>query len=181
MPFIFEKQKIPEVVLIKPQFFGDSRGYFMETFKKSEFAAAGIAAEFVQDNQSLSAKNIFRGLHYQLPPKAQGKLVRVLSGAVLDFAVDARPGSPTFGKWVSAELSADNKNMFWIPEGFAHGFLSLQDGTVVAYKATAEYSKEHERGIRWNDPDVNLALPVGGPILSEKDSALPLLKGAVFC
>lgn len=179
MSFIFEKLALPEVILVKPRIFGDSRGYFMETYKKSEFTAMGIAAEFVQDNQSVSAKNIFRGLHYQLAPKAQGKLVRALSGAILDFAVDVRAASPTFGKWVSARLDSENKHMLWIPEGFAHGFLSLEDGTVVAYKATAEYSKEHERGISWNDPNIALRIPTARPILSEKDAALPQLEEAV--
>lgn len=175
--FIFEKLEIPDLLLVKPEAFGDNRGYFMESYKQSVFIEQGIG-NFVQDNQSKSAKNIFRGLHYQLNPKAQGKLVRVLNGAIIDFAVDIRKGSPYYGKWVSAELSSDNKNMLWVPEGFAHGFLSLEDETIVFYKTTNEYAKEQDRGILWSDPDIAIKLPVPEPILSEKDLNLPLLKDA---
>src|SRR5690606_21623011 len=136
---------------------------------------AGIPDEFVQDNLSLSQKGVLRGLHYQAPPFGQGKLVSVLRGRVLDVAVDIRFGSPTFGKHVAVELSADNKRQLWIPEGFAHGFLSLENDTLFSYKCTNVYSKEHDRGVRWNDPALGIAWGIEEPLLSEKDTAQPLL------
>jgi dTDP-4-dehydrorhamnose 3,5-epimerase len=178
MSFEFKKLDIPEVVLITPKSFQDVRGFFLESYKKSEFCANGIAAEFKQDNHSKSSKNVLRGLHYQLDPYAQGKIVRVITGKVFDVAVDIRDGSPTFGKWVSAELSEENKQMLWIPTGFAHGFLTLEDNTNVLYKATDEYNKESEGGIIWNDPEIEIKWPTDKPILSEKDLKHPLLKDA---
>lgn len=170
MAFTFEKTKLPGVVIIQPQVFGDSRGYFMETFKKSDFAAAGIGKEFVQDNESSSTKGVLRGLHFQ-KEHTQGKLVRVTKGEVFDVAVDVRPGSDTFGQWVGVNLSSEKKNMFYIPEGFAHGFLVLSDSAEFVYKCTDVYDPSSEGGIPWNDP----GLAIGWPKLdcgyktSEKD------------
>ena len=180
MPFEFIKTSIPEVILIKPRVFGDERGFFMETYKKSDFEKAGIDTDFVQDNHSKSVKGVLRGLHYQLEPKAQGKLVRCIRGKIFDVAVDIRRGSPTFGKWIGVELSEENKLMLWIPKGFAHGFLTLSEEAEIVYKVSGgEYSPEHDRNIRWNDPDIGIEWPLGGePILSEKDKIAPLLKDA---
>ena len=180
MPFEFIKTEIPEVIIVKPKVFGDERGFFMETYKKSDFKKAGIDTDFVQDNHSKSVKGVLRGLHYQLEPKAQGKLVRCIRGKIFDVAVDIRKGSPTFGKWIGLELSEENKLMLWIPEGFAHGFLTLSEEAEIVYKVSgAEYSPEHDRGIRWNDPDIGIKWPLEGePILSEKDRIAPLLKDA---
>ena len=150
----FIKTFIPEVILVKPKVFGDERGFFMESYRKSLFQANGIAPEFIQDNHSKSTKGVLRGLHYQLDPKAQGKLVRCVSGAVFDVAVDIRRGSPTFGKWVGYELSAENKCMLWIPAGFAHGFVTLEDNTEFLYKTTGEYAPECDRGIKYDDPEI---------------------------
>ena len=176
MVFEFEKLEIPEVILITPKAFSDERGFFMESYKESGFKANGINFEFKQDNHSKSSKKVLRGLHYQLDPYAQGKLVRVITGKIFDVAVDIRKGSPTFGKWVSAELSEDNKKMLWIPPGFAHGFLSLEDNTNVLYKSTNEYNKESERGILWNDPEIGIKWPFNNPLLSDKDKKHPVLK-----
>ena len=180
MPFTFEKLAIPEVVLIKPRIFNDNRGYFMETYKKSDFEAHGIIGDFCQDNYSFSSAIVQRGLHYQLNPKAQGKLVKVLSGAVFDVAVDIRKGSPTFGQWVSATLSAENHHMLWVPEGFAHGILTLQNEARLAYRATNEFSPTHDRQIAWNDPHINIQWPLANHeiILSDKDKQAPPLKEA---
>ena len=161
-----------------PKAFADERGFFLESYKESEFKTNGIDVEFKQDNHSKSAKNVLRGLHYQLEPHGQGKLVRVVTGKIFDVAVDIREGSPTFGKWVSAELSGDNRQMLWIPSGFAHGFLTLEDNTNVLYKATNEYNKESEGGIIWNDPDIAIKWPVNEPVLSEKDLKNTHLKEA---
>ena len=176
MPFEFKRLEIPDVILITPKAFGDERGFFMESYKESEFKANGITFDFKQDNHSKSSKNVLRGLHYQLEPYAQGKLVKVVTGRIFDVAVDIRKGSPTFGNWVSAELSEENKQMLWIPPGFAHGFLSLEDNTNVLYKSTNEYNKESEGGILWNDPEIGIKWPVDKPILSEKDKKYTLLK-----
>jgi dTDP-4-dehydrorhamnose 3,5-epimerase len=176
MAFEFKRQEIPNVILITPKAFGDERGFFMESYKESEFKANGITFDFKQDNHSKSSKNVLRGLHYQLEPYAQGKLVKVVTGRIFDVAVDIRKGSPTFGNWVSAELSEENKQMLWIPPGFAHGFLSLEDNTNVLYKSTNEYNKESEGGILWNDPEIGIKWPVDKPILSEKDKKYTLLK-----
>lgn len=178
MSFQFQPLAIPEVILIKPDVFGDDRGFFMESFKSSVFEANGIPDAFVQDNHSCSQKGVLRGLHYQLPPKAQGKLVRVARGAIFDVAVDVRRSSPTFGQWVSAELTDDNHHMLWVPCGFAHGFLTLQDNTHVLYKTTDEYSPEHERSIRWNDSDIDITWPFDDVVLSGKDEQAALLKDA---
>ena len=159
MPFEFKKLEIPDVILIIPKVFEDDRGFFMETFKISDFKAYGISYEFVQDNHSKSKKGVLRGLHYQLYPKAQGKLVRCIRGRIWDVAVDIRKGSPWYGKWVAVELSEENKLMLWIPPGFAHGFVALEDAEII-YKCTAEYAPELDRGIIWNDPELAINWPV---------------------
>jgi len=180
MPFEFIKTEIPEVITVKPKIFADKRGFFMEIYKESDFEKAGIDINFVQDNHSKSIKGVLRGLHYQLEPKAQGKLVRCIKGKIFDVAVDIRKGSPTFRKWIGVELSEENKLMLWIPKGFAHGFLTLSEEAEVVYKVSgSEYSPEHDRCIRWNDPDIGIKWPLNGePILSEKDKNAPLLKDA---
>jgi len=162
---------IPGVLIIEPRVFGDSRGFFMETWNAAGFAAAGLDLTFVQDNHSRSQKGVLRGLHFQ-NPGPQGKLVRVTHGAVYDVAVDLRAASPTFGQWVGVELSAENKRMFWVPEGFAHGFLTLEDDTDFLYKCTAPYAPQSEFTLAWNDPAVGIEWPVAGldPIISEKDA-----------
>lgn len=178
MPFEFKMLGIPDVILIEPKIFKDDRGFFAETYKSSDFKKAGINKAFVQDNFSYSKKGVLRGLHYQLNPSAQGKLVRVLKGSIFDVAVDIRKGSPHFGKWVSAVLSEENRLMLWIPEGFAHGFLSLDEGTEVLYKNTNEYDPSLDRGIIWNDPQIGIRWPAGDPLLSGKDNEHPLLAKA---
>lgn len=178
MPFEFKKLAIPDVILIKPTMFSDPRGFFIETYKSSDFNKAGIIKAFVQDNLSCSKKGVLRGLHYQLNPYAQGKLVKVMKGSILDVAVDIRKDSPYYGMWVSEILTEDNGLMLWIPEGFAHGFLSLKDDTLVLYKNTNEYEPSSDRGIIWNDPQIGINWAVGDPILSEKDNKHPLLRGA---
>ena len=173
---------IPEIVLLEPKVFNDERGFFFESFNLDVFAAAiGYAPVFVQDNHSLSVRGVLRGLHFQLPPKAQGKLVRVTRGEVFDVAVDVRRSSPSFGQWVGNRLSAENKHQVWIPAGFAHGFLVLSDVAELIYKVTDYYSPEHERCIAWNDPEINIDWPiVGTPVLSLKDSAgQPMLEMSV--
>jgi dTDP-4-dehydrorhamnose 3,5-epimerase len=169
---------IPDVLIIEPKVFGDSRGFFFESFNQEAFnQATGTNFQFVQDNHSRSAKGVLRGLHYQLPPFAQGKLVRVVRGAVWDVAVDIRKSSASFGQWVGIELSEDNNKQFWIPPGFAHGFVVLTDTADFLYKTTAYYSPTHDRGIRWDDLTVNIAWPDTGasPQLSAKDAAAKLL------
>jgi dTDP-4-dehydrorhamnose 3,5-epimerase len=162
---------LPGVLIIEPRVFGDSRGFFMETWNAAAFAAAGLDLAFVQDNHSRSQMGVLRGLHFQ-NPGPQGKLVRVTNGAVFDVAVDLRASSPTFGQWVGVELSAENKRMFWVPEGFAHGFLTLADDTDFLYKCTAPYAPANEFTLVWNDPAVGIEWPVTGldPIISEKDA-----------
>lgn len=170
---------IPEVKLITPPRFADSRGYFSETYNSANFAAAGIDCAFIQDNQSGSVHvGTIRGLHYQSPPFAQSKLVRVLAGAIIDVAVDMRRGSPTFGQWVKAELTAETGTQIFVPKGFLHGFVTLEPNTVVAYKVDAPYSREHDGSVRWDDPDLAIDWELGGrtPVLSEKDAAAPLVK-----
>lgn len=175
----FIKTAIPEVILIKPKVFGDERGFFMESYKKSLFVQNGISEEFIQDNHSKSTKGVLRGLHYQLNPKAQGKLVRCVSGSVFDVAVDIRRNSPTFGKWVGYELNADNQQMLWIPAGFAHGFITLEDNTEFLYKTTGEYAPDCDRGIKYNDPAIGIEWPkLDNILLSDKDQKQPLLKDA---
>lgn len=165
------KTAIPDVLIIEPKVFGDDRGFFFESFNAIQFrASTGLNIEFVQDNHSKSQKNVLRGLHYQIEPKAQGKLVRVTEGAVFDVAVDIRKGSKTYGMWVGELLSAENKRQLWIPPGLAHGFVTLTDTAEFLYKTTDYYSPEHERSIAWNDPDLAIEWPFEGePALSAKD------------
>lgn len=172
-----ERLHLPEVVRLTPRRFSDDRGWFSETYNQRVVnESLGGDVHFVQDNQSRSAKGVLRGLHYQLPPHAQGKLVRVLRGAVLDVAVDVRRSSPTFGQWVAVELTEENQAQLWIPAGFAHGFISLADGTDVLYKTTDFWAPAAERSIRWDDPDLALPWPKGvAPRLAPKDAAAPLL------
>jgi len=170
---------IPEVVVVEPKVFGDERGFFMESWNAQAFAQAGIDAMFVQDNHSRSRRGVLRGLHYQIR-EAQGKLVRVVAGEVYDVAVDLRRSSPTFGRAVGERLSAENKRMMWIPPGFAHGFLVLSEIADFLYKATAYYAPEHERAIRWDDPQLAIDWPLTGaaPTVSAKDAAAPFLAQA---
>ena len=170
------KTSIDGLLIIKPDVFKDERGYFFESYNKERFAKAGLMMDFVQDNESKSSKGVLRGLHFQKPPYAQGKLVRVVKGSVMDVAVDLRKDSPTYGKWESVILSEDNKLQFWIPEGFAHGFVTLEDETVFNYKCTNINKKESEGSILWNDPDININWNIDNPILSEKDKISPLFK-----
>lgn len=179
MPFRFRRLEIPELVLIEPVVFGDHRGFFMETYKFSAFSAFGIREQFLQDNHSLSRRGVLRGLHYQNPPKAQGKLVRVLRGEIFDVAVDIRKGSPTYGRWVGVRLSEENRLMLYVPPGFAHGFCVLSDWAEVHYKTTEEYSPEHEAGILWNDPEIGIHWPIADPVLSERDKRWPPLREAL--
>jgi len=176
MPFTFEPTDIPAVISIRPQLFGDARGFFLETYRRSAFEEAGITGQFVQDNHSRSVRGVIRGLHYQTAPAAQPKLVRVIRGSIWDVAVDVRGGSPTFGHWVSMELSEDNRAMLYVPGGFAHGFAVLSDIAEVEYKVTHEYSPDHERGIIWNDPSLGIDWPISDPIISDKDRVLPKLQ-----
>ena len=178
MPFAFKGLEIPEVVLIEPKVFEDGRGFFMETYKMPDFVTAGIKGNFVQENHSRSTRGVLRGLHYQNPPFAQGKLVRVVRGEIFDVVVDIRKGSPTWGQWVGVILSEENKNSVYVPEAFAHGFCVLSEIAEVIYKTTNVYSAESEAGIIWNDEDLNIEWPVKEPILSEKDEKLPNLKNA---
>ena len=168
---------LPEVLVLEPRVFGDDRGFFLESYNQRVFReTTGIDAKFVQDNHSRSARNVLRGLHYQLK-QAQGKLIRVVAGEVFDVAVDLRRSSPRFGRWMGQRLSADNKRMLWIPPGFAHGFLALSEFAEVLYKATDYYAPEHERCVLWNDPDIGVDWPLTGvPLVSEKDSRGLVLK-----
>lgn len=170
MPFEFEKQKIEGVILVKPKVFGDYRGFFMETYKKSDFFANGITEEFVQDNHSKSTKGVLRGLHYQAKPYGQAKLVRCSKGRIYDVAVDIRRESNTYGQYVKVELSEENKHMLFIPNGFAHGFVALTDEVELLYKTGGEYVPSADRGILWSDEDINIDWEIDfEPILSEKD------------
>lgn len=173
-----EPLNIPEVLLITPPKFGDNRGFFSETWNGAKLAAAGFVHEFVQDNQSLSRQSgTIRGLHCQVAPAVQGKLVRVIKGAIWDVAVDIRRGSPTYGQYAAAVLSAENWSQLWVPGGFLHGFCTLEADTEVIYKVTAGYNKDAERAVIWNDPDLALPWPVpaSGALLSDKDMVLPRL------
>ena len=177
MPFEFEKQKIKDVILVKPKVFGDNRGFFMESYKKSEFAQNGIDVEFNQDNHSKSTAHVLRGLHYQANPHAQAKLVRCVKGRIYDVAVDIRPKSETFGQYVKVELSEENKQMLFIPAGFAHGFVVLSEEAELLYKASGEYAPQADRGVFWQDEDINIDWEIDfEPILSEKDKVQPKLK-----
>lgn len=177
MPFEFEKLKIKDVILVKPKVFADNRGFFLESYKKSDFINAGIDVDFNQDNHSKSTKGVLRGLHYQLPPYGQAKLVRCIRGKIFDVAVDIRKDSETFGQWVGEILSEENKHMLYIPIGFAHGFVVLSDEAELIYKASGEYSPSHDRGIRWDDPTINVEWGSDlEPIISEKDNKQPFFK-----
>jgi dTDP-4-dehydrorhamnose 3,5-epimerase len=175
--FEFIKLNISDLILVKPKVFGDKRGFFMEIYKKSDFVKNGIDLDFNQDNQSKSTFGVLRGLHYQEGQKAQAKLVRCVKGKIFDVAVDIRKDSPTFGKWVGEILTEENKNMLFIPKGFAHGFVTLSDEAEIVYKVAGEYAPEAERGLRWNDSDINIDWGIDfEPILSEKDLTQPYLK-----
>ncbi|MFH1877238.1 MAG: dTDP-4-dehydrorhamnose 3,5-epimerase [Candidatus Omnitrophota bacterium] len=178
MPFVFEKLEIPDVILVKPRVFNDDRGFFLETYKFSDFAEYGIKDVFTQDNYSRSSRRgTVRGLHYQQEPMAQAKLIFVVKGSIFDVAVDIREASPTYGKYAAVVLSDDNNEMLYVPKGFAHGFCTLEDNTQVIYKCSEIYSAGHERGIIWNDPGINIKWPVSVPYLSDKDRAYPRLAG----
>jgi dTDP-4-dehydrorhamnose 3,5-epimerase len=176
----FEPTGLDGVIRIVPTIHRDARGYFVETWQSHRFSEGGIEADFVQENYSHSSKGTLRGIHYQVA-RAQGRLVRVVEGAVFDVAVDLRRSSPTFGRWTGEVLSADNRNQLWVPPGFGHGFLVLSDTAGFEYSCTDYYSPEHERQIRWNDPDIGIEWPIASvetPLLSDKDAAAPLLKNA---
>ena len=173
--------KIPDVWIVEPRVFGDERGFFFESYNEQAFnEATGVSPRFVQDNHSKSVKGVLRGLHYQLPPRAQGKLVRVVQGEVFDVAVDIRKESPTYGQWVGEILSGDNKKQLWIPPGFAHGFLTLSDTAEFLYKTTDTWSPEHERSILWNDATLNINWPLNGlvPQLAAKDATAVVFNAA---
>lgn len=176
MPFEFEKQNIKDVILIKPRVFGDNRGFFLESYKKSDFEANGISVEFNQDNHSKSSKHVLRGLHYQANPYSQAKLVRCVRGRIYDIAVDLRKESETYKKYVKVKLSEENKCMLFIPQGFAHGFVVLSEEAEIIYKASGEYNPEADRGVFWKDKDLNINWEIDfEPILSLKDQNLPCL------
>ena len=172
MPFTFRRLDIPEVVLIEPHVFGDTRGFFMETFKQSDFAPF-VDGAFVQENHSKSERGTLRGLHFQLGRHGQGKLVRVIAGEIFDVAVDIRRASPTRGKWVTAILSAENRQMLYVPPWCAHGFCVLSDTAEVVYKTTTEYAPAHEAGVMWNDPALAISWPISSPLVSERDQKWP--------
>ncbi|MDD4178679.1 MAG: dTDP-4-dehydrorhamnose 3,5-epimerase [Candidatus Margulisbacteria bacterium] len=179
--FKFSAAPLKGLLIIEPKAFADDRGFFMETYNKNSFAECGFNEVFVQDNRSRSQKGVVRGMHYQLNPAAMGKLVSVISGKIFDVGIDLRKGSPTFGKWYGETLSGENKRMLYLPPGFAHGFLALEDGTEVLYKCTGMYSPKDERTILWNDPDINIKWPIEGikeVIVSEKDQKSPGFKSA---
>ncbi len=175
MPFIFRRIEIEGLIVISPKVFSDSRGFFVKSYKATDFKQNGIVCEFVQDNHSKSSLGVLRGLHYQIHPYAQAKLIRVVKGRVWDVAVDIRRNSPTFLKWFGIELSGDNNSMLFIPAGFAHGFISLTHEVHLLYKCSREYNKDHERGIMWNDQDIDIKWPFEDPVLSEKDKSLPFV------
>jgi dTDP-4-dehydrorhamnose 3,5-epimerase len=177
MSFTFKRLSIPEVILIEPKLYSDNRGFFFENFKEKDFFSNGIT-KMIQDNFSHSIYGVIRGLHYQKNPKAQAKLVTVFTGKIFDVAVDIRKNSPTYGKWVSEILSNENNRSLYIPEGFAHGFCVLSEEANVLYKVSNEYSLENERGVIWNDPTINIIWNIEKPIISEKDSKLPLLENS---
>lgn len=178
MAFTFQRLEVPEVILIEAHAFEDDRGWFMETYKHSEFAAHGIAETFVQDNCSHSVRGVLRGLHYQKHPRAQAKLVQVIRGEIFDVEVDLRRGSPTYSRWVGITLSGQDHRMLYVPVGFAHGFCVLSETADVVYKVTSEYTPELDRGILWSDPEIGVRWPLRDPTLSPKDSRLPLLREA---
>jgi dTDP-4-dehydrorhamnose 3,5-epimerase len=178
MPFSFKKLEIPDVILVEAKTFPDDRGFFMESFKESEFNKNGINTKFVQDNYSRSTKGVLRGLHYQKNPMAQAKLITAIKGEIFDVAVDVRKNSPTFGKWVGEILSEKNHKLLFVPQGFAHGFQVLSDEVDVIYKVDNEYSPENDRGVLWNDPDIGVKWPLQDSLISDKDKKQPLLKDA---
>lgn len=180
MPFSFRKLEIPDVIAIEPKKFEDERGFFSELFQENAFKDAGISRQIKQINLSKSSKGVLRGLHYQLNPYAQGKFIRAVSGKIFDVAVDLRKDSPYFGKWVGIELDSQNLNMVFIPEGFAHGFEVLSETAEFEYFCTEIYNPEQERGIVYNDPDINIAWKTEKPIVSEKDAVYPLFKNAEY-
>ncbi len=182
MPFEFKDTPLQGVKIIQLRLFKDDRGFFMETYKKSDFENAGINEEFIQDNHSFSSKGVLRGIHFQSEPHAQGKLVQVIKGTVWDVAVDLIPGSSTYGKWYSIELTEENGTMFYIPPGFGHAFLTLEENTHFLYKCTAEYNPQSDGGVRWNDPELAIAWPLekgAEPIVSDKDQILPFFKDLI--
>jgi dTDP-4-dehydrorhamnose 3,5-epimerase len=178
MPFTFTKTELPGVVIIEPTVFADDRGFFMETYRKSDFETAGLYLDLVQENHSKSVQGTLRGLHLQRPPKAQGKLVRAVSGEIFDVAVDVSPSSPTYRRWVSAVLSGENRRSLFIPAGYAHGFCVVSPVAEVIYKTTDEYAPDLEWGIRWDDPSLAITWPVRSPLLSVRDSEWPALADA---
>jgi dTDP-4-dehydrorhamnose 3,5-epimerase len=173
------KTELEGLLIIKPAVFEDERGYFFESYNREKFKEAGIDMKFVQDNESKSKKGVIRGLHLQAPPFEQGKLVRVMRGSVLDVAVDIRKNSPTYGKWASIELSGQNKWMYWVPPGFAHGFATLEDETIFFYKCTNVFNKDAERCFYWNDPDINIEWGIQDPVVSSRDSLAPRFRDFV--
>ena len=179
MPLIFTPATLPGVMIIEPEVFADERGYLMETYKRSEFVAAGINADFVQENHSRSLYGTLRGLHLQRQPKAQAKLVRVIDGTVFEVVADVDRDSPTFGQWVSFILSADNQRSLFVPAGYAHGFCVTSAEAQVVYKMTAEYAPELEDGVRWDDPVLGITWPISSPRLSTRDSRWPMLNERV--
>ena len=176
MPFRFTTLDLRGLVAVEPLAFDDERGTFMEVYRRDLFYEGGIPCTFVQDNCSVSSRGVLRGLHFQLPPHAQAKLVRVSAGRIWDVGVDIRRESPSFGQWFGAELSSDNRRMLFLPEGFAHGFLVLSDSARVEYKCSSEYDLESDAGVLWNDPDLSIDWPLPDPIVSAKDAGLPRLK-----
>lgn len=176
MPCTFIRQELDGLVIVSPRIFPDDRGFFMETYKESEFGLNGIDVAFAQDNHSRSSKGTLRGLHFQRPPYAQAKLVRCTRGRLWDVAVDLRQSSPNYKHWHGVELSEENRVMFFIPAGFAHGFVALEDGTEIQYKCSAEYNAQSDGGIRWDDPDLAIDWPIKDVLVSAKDAALPHLK-----
>jgi len=178
MPFDFEPQDLDGVVLVRSLLLRDARGHFLEAYKRSAFETAGITAPFVQENLSRSTRGVLRGIHYQLPPHAQGKLVQVVAGSVFDVCVDLRRSSPTFGRWLGRTLEAERHEMLYIPAGFGHGFVVLSEAADVSYRCTAEYAPASERGVCWNDAALAISWPVADPIVSAKDAALPPLHQA---
>ena len=176
MPFTFKRLSMPDVILVQPKSFSDDRGFFLESFKESDFVSNGINVKFVQDNISHSVLDVIRGLHFQKSPKAQAKLVTAIKGEIFDVVVDIRKDSPTYGKWISEILSDKDHKLLYVPEGFAHGFCVLSKEAYVYYKVSNEYSPEHERGIIWNDPKLNIDWSISKPIVSGDDTKLPLFE-----
>ncbi len=179
MSFSFERLHIPDVIQITPTRYGDRRGFFSETYRASSFQEGGVPDTFIQDNHARSTRGVLRGLHFQAPPQAQAKLVRVVHGQVFDVAVDLRVGSPTFGGWVGGVLSGDVGEILYIPPGFAHGYLCLSETADLVYKVSSEFDAELDGGIAWNDPAIGIDWPLDDPILSERDLGLPLLGDTV--